>query len=174
MLPRQQQQITLVEAVQRAGSKCTTGKFIPKDYPNKISILSGSFSWNMERVTPGRSPKGTQAGKQCRQASTGPPRLLQLTSTQLHKYIPWPYPLLPVQFSSSLNLNLFPPPECLGTNQGVTELTQEPGFLRSFPGLGQGPACSSWLWLLRETPLRLRDTACSDTLRRQRTQACQC
>jgi len=58
-----QQQVRQVQAVQRAGSSCTAGKLVIKDYPNKISTLSGNFSWNMERVTPERSPKGMQAGK---------------------------------------------------------------------------------------------------------------
>lgn len=63
MMLTSQLPLTQVEAIQRAGSNCTAGKLIIKDYPNKISMLSGSFSWNMERVTAGRSPRGMQAAK---------------------------------------------------------------------------------------------------------------
>lgn len=63
MMLTSQQQITELEPIQRASGNCTAGKLLLKDYLNKISILSGSFSWNMERVTPRKSPKGMQEGK---------------------------------------------------------------------------------------------------------------
>lgn len=63
MMLTSKQQITELEPIQRASCNCTAGKLLVKDYLIKISILSGNFLWNMERVTPGRSPKGMQEGK---------------------------------------------------------------------------------------------------------------
>lgn len=56
LLPKQQQ-VTQAEAAHGAGPHRTAEELILEGYPSKVLILLGSFSWNVERFAPGRSPK---------------------------------------------------------------------------------------------------------------------
>lgn len=164
MMPTSQQQVTQVETVQRAGSNCTAGKLT-------LKLIQTKFQYFQE-ASPAVCRESLQKSMQeaCNQVNNADRHLQDhwdSISSCVNSCInnPCLYPFPPVWFLSLLNLNLFPPPHCLGTNKGVTERTQDTDFLLSLQGLSYNPACSSWLWPLRETLLHFCSpgTACAQT-----------